>query len=158
VWAGRCLQQEPPATYDVFSVAPGSTGAPHNVQEPLLDVGAVTYNGATVKPAHVKLTFNSTAPTTGTCSYSWTPTLVAGALMPATGWLAYPGQPFASTATTGGAASASSGSTPEAGTITVCADNNGYKVTTTTTNSSMTSINVVPTLAIRQQLSYLGTC
>jgi prepilin-type N-terminal cleavage/methylation domain-containing protein len=162
VWAGRCLQQEPPAAYDRYSVTPGSVGANQTVQEPLLDVGNVTYyNGsstATVRPTHIKLTFNSTQPSTTSCNYSWTPTLVTGA-MPATGWLAYPGQPFASSATTGSTASASSNSSsPQAGTITVCADYSGYKVTSAAMNNrSFTAMNVAPTLAIRRGTNS-GTC
>jgi hypothetical protein len=149
VWAGRCLQQEPPAAYNHYTVMPGSTGQGQTVQEPLLAVNSVTYAGALKKPDHIKLSFNPTQPTTSGCAYSWAPTLVPGTIMPATGWLQNPGQPFASTATTGASASASSNSSsPEAGTITVCADYNGYSNTVTTTNASFSGMNTVPTIAI----------
>jgi type II secretory pathway pseudopilin PulG len=160
-WAGRCLQQEPPAGVDTYSVTPGSTGQAASVMEPVLSVGATNYkNGSTttaVKPDHVKLTFTSTAGTA--CSYSWYPTLVTGTTMPLAGWLANPGQPFASTATTGTAASAASNSTsPQAGQLTVCADYSGYKSSATTTNSNFTtSANIVPTITITKGTS-AGTC
>ena len=157
VWAGRCLQQEPPAGVDQYTLQPGSRNQAQNVQEPLLDVGAVQYkNGSTttVKPAHVKLTFTSASGTA--CSYSWYPTLstAAAGAMPATGWLANPGQPFATTATTGSTKS-SSGQT---GSLTVCADYNGYKnAVTSVTNTSFTAMNVVPTILITQGAN-AGTC
>jgi type II secretory pathway pseudopilin PulG len=151
-WAGRCLQQEPPAGVDTYTVTPGSTGQAVNVLEPVLYVGATNYkNGSTttaVRPAHIKLTFTSTAGMP--CSYSWYPTLAAGTVVPYAGWLANPGQPFASTATTGTTASASSNSTsPQAGQLTLCEDYAGYKSSATTTNSNFTtSANVAPTITI----------
>jgi prepilin-type N-terminal cleavage/methylation domain-containing protein len=160
-WAGRCLQQEPPVGVDTYTVMPGSTGQAANVLEPALYVGAINYeNGSTtttVKPDHVKLTFASTAGTS--CSYSWYPTLAPGTTMPLAGWLANPGQPFASTATTGTAASAASNSTsPQAGQLTVCADYLGYKSSVTTTNSNFTATaNIVPTITITNGTS-AGTC
>jgi hypothetical protein len=150
VWPGRCLQQEPPAGIDQYTLPSGSVNQAQNVQEPLLDVGAVQYkNGSTttVKPAHIKLTFTSTSGTS--CVYSWVPTLSSAAAgsMPATGWLANPGQPFASTATTGSTKS-NSGQT---GYLTVCADYNGYKNTATpVTNTSFTAMNVAPNILITQ--------
>jgi Tfp pilus assembly protein PilV len=151
-WGGRCLQQEPPAGVDTFAVNPGVTGQAASVIEPGLLVSGVNYkNGSTttaVRPAHVKLTFTSTAGTP--CSDSWYPTLAAGTTVPVSGWLANPGQPFASTATTGTTASASSGSSsPQTGQITVCADYNGYKSTVTTTNTNFTtSGTTAPTITI----------
>jgi hypothetical protein len=159
-WGGRCLQQEPHAGVDTFSVMPGSTGQAASVIEPGLLIGTVNYkNGSTtaVRPDHIKLTFASTAGTT--CIYSWYPTLAAGATVPAAGWLANPGQPFASTATTGTTASASSTSgSPQTGQITVCADYAGYKSTVTTTNTNFTiSGTTAPTITITKGTS-AGTC
>jgi prepilin-type N-terminal cleavage/methylation domain-containing protein len=151
-WGGRCLQQEPPAGMDTFTVMPGSTGQAANVIEPGLFIGAINYKiGSTttaVRPAHVKLTFASTAGTP--CSDAWYPTLAAGTTVPPAGWLANPGQPFASTATTGTTASASSGSSsPETGQLTICADYNGYKSSVTTTNTNFTITPVAtPTITI----------
>jgi type II secretory pathway pseudopilin PulG len=151
-WGGRCLQQEPPTGVDTFTVNPGATGQAASVMEPGLLISGVNYkNGSTttaVKPAHVKLTFASTQGTA--CTDSWYPTLVAGTALPASGWLANPGQPFASTATTGTTASASSNSSsPQAGQITVCADYNGYKNSVITTNSNFTlSGTTAPTILI----------
>jgi hypothetical protein len=157
-WAGRCLQQEPPAGIDQYTLPEGSPNQAQNVQEPLLDVGAVTYAGSTVKPAHVKLTFSGTSGTS--CTYSWYPTLSTAALgaMPTTGWLAKPGQPFATTATTGSTKSASG----QTGTLTVCADYNpgsGYRKASSAalTNTSFTAMNVVPSIAITSS-STSGTC
>ena len=165
VWGGQCLQQEPPSGYDRFSVTPGSIGQAQSVREPLLALTSVKYtNGTTttVKPDHVRLTFVPTAPTGSTCMYSWTPTITAATTMPAgIGWLANPGQPFASTVTTGATASASSNSTsPQAGYLTVCVDYLGYKATSPApvVNSSMTAANVVPAITIIKQVSSLGTC
>jgi prepilin-type N-terminal cleavage/methylation domain-containing protein len=160
-WGGRCLQQEPPAGVDTFTVSPGSTGQAVSVIEPGLIVGTVNYkNGSTttaVKPADVKLTFASTAGTA--CSYSWYPPLAAATTVPPSGWLANGGQPFASTATTGTTASASSNSSsPQAGQITVCADYSGYKSSVTTTNSNFTiSGTTAPTITITKGTS-AGTC
>jgi Tfp pilus assembly protein PilV len=161
-WAGRCLQQEPPTGYDTFTVGPGSSVSA-DVMEPMLYVASVTYTTSgsrptttTVKPAHIKLTFTSSAGTS--CTYSWYPTVVSGATMPSVGWLKYPGQPFASTATSGATASASStGSSPQAGQLTVCADyydtsaRTYYKTSVATTDANMgAGGNTVPTIAIKQ--------
>jgi Tfp pilus assembly protein PilV len=120
VWAGRCLQQEPPAsTGGQYTVLPGTNSA-QNVAEPLFDL-TDSYNGGSVKPTLVKLTFTSSKGTS--CTDTWTPAIATGPSVPSTGWLASPGQPFASTASTGATASASSTSTsPEAGSLTVCVD------------------------------------
>ncbi|MFZ1995843.1 MAG: hypothetical protein WAU75_17155, partial [Solirubrobacteraceae bacterium] len=119
-WAGRCLQQEPPASAgDQYTVWPGAANA-GNVAEPLLDL-TDSYNGASVKPTLVKLTF--TASKGASCTDTWAPVIAPGPTLPSTGWLAHPGQPFASTASTGSNASGSSTSTsPEAGSLTVCVD------------------------------------
>jgi type II secretory pathway pseudopilin PulG len=158
VWAGRCAQQQPPAAYDHFTVgSSGTLNQAQNIQEPLLDL-AVDYPNATtpVKPSHVKLTFQSTAGTS--CGpNSWTPTLAGGATLPANGWLANPGQPFASTATTGTTASgASTSSSPQAGSLTVCVDyrdpGNGrtYKNATTINNTNFSSTPSATLITITQ--------
>jgi hypothetical protein len=114
VWSGPCQQMEPPANYDKVSVAPGSSQTAA-VQEPALDV-IVQNSGTRVAPAHVKLSFASTSGTT--CSATWSAPIAADAATNVNGSLASPGQPFATTATTGATASASG----YTGTYTVCAD------------------------------------
>lgn len=167
VWGGRCLGQEPPTGYDQFGVAPGATLSTPSVQEPLLDV-LVTYKSGTttanVKPGHVKLTYASASGDTPACSDAWYPTISPNTVanIPSTGWLAHPGQPFASTATTGTTASgASTSSSPQSGTLTVCADyttgGTTYKGTSTTnTNSNFTGATVA-TVALTSTSS-VGTC
>jgi hypothetical protein len=131
------------------------------VIEPGLLISGINYkNGSTttaVKPAHIRLTFTSTAGTA--CTDSWYPTLASATTVPASGWLANPGQPFASTATSGTTASASSGSSsPQTGLITVCADYNGYKNSVTTTNTNFTvSGTTAPTILITNGTN-AGTC
>jgi type II secretory pathway pseudopilin PulG len=160
VWGGRCWQMEPPTPVDQFTVTPGLTNQAQNVQEPLLDVATVNYyNGATttaIKPTDVLLTFTSTAGTP--CTDSWRPSLTSNATEPASGWLANPGQPFVNTLTTGATASAASTpSSPQGGSLTVCADYAGYKNSTTTTNASFTAPNVVPTILITHGVN-AGPC
>jgi type II secretory pathway pseudopilin PulG len=156
VWAGRCLQQQPPAAYDHYTVAPGSLNQAQTIQEPLLDL-AVDYPNATtpVKPSHVRLTFQSTAGTN--CGYTWTPTLAGAATLPANGWLANPGQPFASTATTGTTTSgASTSSSPQAGSLTVCVDyrdpstGRTYDNTATVNNTNFSSTPSATAITITQ--------
>lgn len=136
VWAGRCAQQQPPAGTSRYSVTPGSVGQAQSVPEPLLAVTSVTSTDAkgvttVVKPTHVRLTFLSQ--TGASCSDSWIPKLSTPAAMPVTGWLAYPGQPYAD------------GST---GTLSVCADYGGYRSSLPATNTSFTAPNAVGTIAI----------
>jgi hypothetical protein len=76
---------------------------------------------------------------------------------PATGWLANPGQPFA---TTGAPASASG----QTGTLSVCADyytggTFGYRnvAAANVTNTSFTALNAVPTITIANTSSS-GLC
>ncbi len=140
VWAGKCPQMEPPTGTDDASVSPGSTQT-LTISEPALDV-LVTFGGTRVAPLAVKLTFASTSGTS--CTDSWYPTIASNAATAATGSLAYPGQPFASTATSGSTESASK----SAGSYSVCAD---YKSGTKTyedtvpgvTNTSFTSATSV---------------
>jgi hypothetical protein len=139
VWPGRCAQQQPPAGTGRYSVTPGSVGQAQNVPEPLLALTSVTSTDAkgvttVVKPDHVRLSFASR--TGSSCSDSWTPTLSSAATpatMPVTGWLAYPGQPYAD---------------GSAGTLSVCADYGGYASTLPATNTSFTAPNAVGTIAI----------
>lgn len=161
IWAGQCLQQEPPTGYDQFSVSPGSTGTSQTIQEPLLDVNSVLYQTRTgstqVQPTAVVLYFASTQGTS--CSDQWAAS-VASSLNSTTGWLASPGQPFASTATSGSLASGASGTShAEAGTLTVCASYGGYHGSVTATNSNMTAPNVVPAITINSTSNAnLGAC
>jgi type II secretory pathway pseudopilin PulG len=132
VWGGRCAGQQPPSGYTSATVNPGVTGQAYNVQEPLLSVASVKVSGSLVKPLDVKL-----SDTTSGCTDSWpaTVTTAAATAMPATGWLANPGQPYA-----------------PANTLTVCADyksgNNYYKGTATTGNTSFTANNAVQTITM----------
>jgi type II secretory pathway pseudopilin PulG len=164
VWAGRCLQQEPPSGYDHYTVNPGSLNQAQSIQEPDLDLAVNYYNGSTtaaVKPAHVKLAFQSTAGTN--CGYSWSPSIASGATTPATGWLTNPGQPFASTATTGANASgASTTSSAQAGTLTACVD---YKPGTTSyfnavpvSNTNFSSTQSSTTILITKSTATTGVC
>ncbi len=177
VWAGRCLQNEPPSGYNQVSVTPGSTGQAHNVQEPTLDVATVNYavtvthhhgsptiTTTAVKPTHVRLTFASTAGAACT-SYTWSPTIASGTTEPSTGWLANPGQPFASTATSGATASAASSTgSPQTGTLSICADyydptaGASYMGTlTSVTNTNFTTTPTPLTITISNPANP-GTC
>jgi Tfp pilus assembly protein PilX len=152
IWGGRCVQQRPPTGTDMFNITPGSNQT-ISVQEPPLGVTSVKYAGVTVKPAHIRLWFVSSSGTS--CFYGYSPTIVSGSTMPATGWLANPGQPFA----TNGTPASASGQT---GNYWVCADYNpgsGYKNTFVTgvTNTSFTSLNVVPSILITSSSSS-GQC
>jgi len=117
LWAGRCTQQEPP-TPTQATVNPGSSQSA-NVVEPVLDIAAITWKtsggSSTVTPAHIKLTF-----TGGGCTDTWTPE-IASTMSPTTGWLKYPGQPYAAS-----------------GTLTVCVD---YKSGSTTYQQTVTTGN-----------------
>jgi prepilin-type N-terminal cleavage/methylation domain-containing protein len=148
VWAGTCLQEQPPAGTDMVSVTPGSSTSP-NISEPVLDL-RVTWAGTWKAPSDVKVTFTSGSGTS--CTDEWGPIPAA-----ATGstYYAY-GVPFASSATTGSTASGSG----ETGSINVCADYNSgstyYEGTTgtfTPTYSSATSKTIALTTT-----STKGTC
>ena len=103
VWAGPCQQMEPPATVDKFTIGPGSSQT-LAVQEPALDV-VVEANGTRVAPVNVNLSFQSV--TGVACTSSWHPAIASDAATDVNGSLASPGQPFATTATSGANASAS---------------------------------------------------
>jgi prepilin-type N-terminal cleavage/methylation domain-containing protein len=74
LWAGRCLQEQPPAGYNVFSVAPGASLSTQTVVVPAL-VLTTTYqatrNGtaAPEQPTDVKVTFTSASGTS--CTDEW---------------------------------------------------------------------------------------
>jgi Tfp pilus assembly protein PilV len=137
VWAGKCRQMQPPIGQDMASVTPGSSQTVP-VKEPGLNV-VVQWNGARVAPADVKMSFASTSGPS--CTDSWLPAISSTAASSATGVLASPGQPFASTATTGTTESAST----YTGTLSICADylppgtGQLYHYTTTTTPSPVTN-------------------
>ncbi len=145
VWAGKCQQNQPPTGVNKVSVNPGSTQTGLAVQEPALNV-TVTYNGTRVAPTDVKLTFTSASG--NSCTDTWSVPVASDAASDANGSLANPGQPFATTATTGATASAS-GLT---GTYAVCADykysGNNYRKNTVTnvqnTNFSASNPAAVP--------------
>ncbi len=129
VWAGKCQQNQPPSGVNKISVNPGSTQTGLAIQEPALNV-TVTYSGTRVAPTDVKLTFTSASG--NSCTDTWSVPIASDAATDTNGSLAYPGQPFATTATTGATASAS-GLT---GTYAVCADykysGNNYRKNTVT--------------------------
>jgi type II secretory pathway pseudopilin PulG len=129
IWGGRCPQQQPPAGTDAFSVNPGATLS-QNVTEPALKL-AFTFAGSSVQPLHVRLAFTSLSGTS--CSYDWFPTIQTNTTTAAsTGWLKYPGQPYAD------------GST---GSLSLCVDyKSGTRTYTTTvpvTNTTFTAMNPV---------------
>ena len=154
IWPGRCVQQRPPTGSDMFNISPGSSQT-ISVQEPPLGVTSVKYSGVAVKPAHIRIWFISTSGTS--CLYGWSPTIAPGSTMPTNGWLANPGQPFA---TTGTPASASG----QTGYLWVCADyytgsTYGWRNASVSpvANTSFTSLNVVPALSITSSSSS-GLC
>ncbi len=118
VWAGKCLQEEPPSAYDTATVLPGGAATP-TVQEPALNL-LVSYNNGTttsrVAPNDVKILFSSSSGTA--CSDTWVEAISPTAATSATGALASPGVPYASSSTTGATASASG----QTGTLSACAD------------------------------------
>jgi Tfp pilus assembly protein PilE len=151
-WAGGCVQMQPPSGVNTLSAAPGSslTGTP--VREPALNVVVDDGNAPPpappgtplqIAPAHLRLTFVSTSGPP--CSDSWYAAVAGDAATDVNGALAYPGQPFASTATSGPAESAST----YTGQYTVCADYNSHFATATTQNNNFTTptpvkINIGP--------------
>jgi Tfp pilus assembly protein PilV len=124
VWGGTCLQEQPPAGIDMFTVTPGSTNA-QSIQEPALDL-AVTWKasaGSTVThiaPTDVKMSFQSTAGSGTTCNDTWALTGSQTSASPGpSGSNSYVyGMPFASSQTSGSTASGSG----ETGSVTVCVD------------------------------------
>jgi Tfp pilus assembly protein PilV len=145
VWAGKCPQMEPPTGTDDASVGPGSTQT-LTIAEPAMNV-FVTFGGSRVVPLLVKLIFASSSGTS--CTDSWTPAIASNAAASNTGALAEPGQPFASTATSGSTESASKSK----GSYTVCAEytsggktySNKATGVTNTTFTSGTTVNIAMT-------------
>ncbi len=156
LWAGQCAGQQPPTNQTQATVTPGSVNQSATILEPLLNLGNVTYSVSTTRrgvttttntperPNDVKLTW-----TDGTCTDTWSVPVLSGSAsaVPATGWLQYPGQPYAA-----------------AGTLTVCADYNPsgstyYHGSTTTGNTSFAASNTanqVPTITVPNSSS--GKC
>jgi prepilin-type N-terminal cleavage/methylation domain-containing protein len=157
VWAGKCLQEEPPAGNDMFTVMPGSSG-PQNILEPALVLTASykAQNGTVspITPTDVKATFTSAAGSGTSCTDEWGPTPVAKNV--SSGVNAY-GIPFASGSTTG-SGSSSSGQT---GSVTVCADwqvgSSYYNASTPAFTDSYTS-TTPETLQIKWSSSAPGAC
>jgi hypothetical protein len=130
VWAGKCLQEEPPSGTNMFSVPPGSSNT-QTILVPalLLTTTYKAQNGTVtnVNPTDVRATFNSTSGTA--CGPDdWGPLTAASVPGLPTGQNVY-GIPFASSATSGSGIS-SSGQT---GTVTICAD---YTLGTSTYQAS----------------------
>lgn len=149
LWPGPCRQMQPPTGTDMFSVTPGSSQT-LNVQEPALKV-IVNFNGTRTKPAHVRITFQSLTGTS--CSDTWTAAVVSDAATNGNGSLASPGQPFATTATSGPTASASG----YTGTLRVCADVSNRNFTVpivTNTDFGAPTLVTVPITS----LSSVGVC
>lgn len=151
VWAGPCRQEEPPAgSTDSFSVSPGSNQT-LAVQEPALSF-ATTYNGTQVKPTDIMVKFTSTSGTS--CTDKWSTPVNSNAATAGQNAFADPGQPFASTATSGATESAST----QTGTLTVCADyNNRYGLISGVQNTNFASATSLGTLALTNSSSS-GTC
>jgi prepilin-type N-terminal cleavage/methylation domain-containing protein len=110
VWAGTCRQEQPPAGYDTFTVAPGSSQT-QSIQEPTLQL-SLTFSGSPKPPTDVKIFF--TSGTGNTCTDTWGN---EPATNPSGNSYLY-GLPFASSVTSGSTASASG----QTGSLTVCAD------------------------------------
>jgi prepilin-type N-terminal cleavage/methylation domain-containing protein len=154
LWAGKCLQEQPPAGVDMFTVPPASSN-PQTILEPAL-VLTTTFkqsNGTVnpVTPSDVKVTFTSASGTS--CTDEWGPLQPSPVTGLGTGTNVY-GIPFASTATGSGASS--SGQT---GTVKVCADYKSgstyYQLTSSSFTDSFTS-TTPETLAITTSSS--GQC
>lgn len=117
IWAGNCLQEQPPAGQDLVSVTPGSNNTTQAILEPALDV-TMTYkpsaigSASAVAPSDVKMVFQSGSGTT--CADTWAYT--TGATGPSNSYVY--GMPFASSQTTGSTASGSG----ETGAVTLCFD------------------------------------
>ncbi len=153
VWGGPCQQMEPPASTDKFNVAPGSNQT-LAVQEPALDL-VVQANGTRVAPVNVNLNFQSSSGPS--CNTNWYPAIASDAATDANGVLASPGQPFATTATTGSTASASG----YTGTYSVCASAVVSGRTRNVTTNSVTNTNFSSPTAVTINVtssSQSGSC
>ena len=98
VWAGACRQEQPPTGRTTSPSRPGPA-RPWPSRSRLLDV-VVNYNGARVAPAHVKIRPSPAAPAPRARD-NWGRRDRGQRGDQPTGVLASPGQPFASTATSG---------------------------------------------------------
>lgn len=145
VWAGKCSFQQYPntggSTYQLTTVNPGLVSSA-TVQEPFLSIPTIQATIAgklqSVQPSDIVLTYRS-----GTCFDSYKATVAsatgsttAGATAPTTGWLAYPGQPYA-----------------PSGYLTVCADYGSGSTYVSATNATaaninMTAANTVPSMTL----------
>jgi hypothetical protein len=136
-----CRQEEPPTGTDTYAVGPGSSQA-LGLQEPGLQVIVKNGSGTQIKPAAMMVKFTSASGTA--CTHKWA-TAVSATAATGTNALANPGQPFASTATSGATASAS-GLT---GTLTVCADTGArYATLANIQNTNFAALNNAGTLTI----------
>ncbi|MBV8432456.1 MAG: carboxypeptidase regulatory-like domain-containing protein [Solirubrobacterales bacterium] len=162
IWAGPCRQMEPPSGVDSFTVTPGSTQA-MAVQEPTMNLAVDFSNGSTtqVKPADLMLKFTSTSGTS--CTDKWATPVSATAATAPNNALADPGQPFASTATSGSSESAST----QTGYLSACADYTSGGTTYYGTlgssgsplqNTSFTGPAAQQTLTISNSFGNRGTC
>ena len=148
VWGGRCTGQEPVGGKPVFSVQPGMTASDPTVQEPFLLVTgfSATVNGTPqTVPTDISLSYTGTNSDGSVCRDAWNAAVApaaAGGAAPSTGWLRYPGQPYAG---------------PNS--LTVCADYRSaagsyLHGTVVTANASLTSENPVATITATQK----GAC
>ena len=150
LWTGSCQQMQPPSNVDMFTVAPGSSQTA-TVSEPALNV-VVKNNNVRVAPGRVKLTFQSGSGPS--CSDNWYAPIASDASIDANGSLAYPGEPFATTATSGPTASASG----YTGTYTVCADYGGHYQTVSSVQNNNYAAPTSVTVNINSSSSPSGTC
>lgn len=114
-WTGPCRQEQPPpGTNDVAAgVTPGSTQV-ITVKEPAVNLSFL-YNNVQTAPTAIKVTFTSSSGIL--CTDSLSASVASAASAAYNGWLADPGLPFASTATSGPTASESG----QTGTLNICA-------------------------------------
>lgn len=113
LWGGKCLQEQPPAGTNTFTVGPAANLTTQTVFVPALQL-ASTYKGSNITPTDVRATFTNTTGSGTACTDDWGP-LTADPI--SSGVNVY-GIPFAASSSSGTGAS-SSGQT---GTVTVCAD------------------------------------
>lgn len=115
VYAGKCAAAKGTAPTSA-SVTPGATttltGTTGAVAMPGMNVN-VTYDGANVKPSHIRLT--------DSCGQTWQPDISTASTLPANGWLDKPGQPY--------------------GTYSICADYRYTTGTTSTSFRKVTITN-----------------
>lgn len=139
LWAGKCLQEQPPAGTNTFTVGPAASLTSQVVLVPalLLTSTYTPYRGTAgaITPSDVKATFTSASGSGTSCSDEWSATGSAVS----SGVNVY-GIPFASSSATGSGAS-SSGQT---GTVSVCVD---YKPSGSSTYYQSTVSGLTPGFA-----------